>query len=563
MNITTLLAAYRSGESTPSAVISALIPHLDSDPAIWISRFPDDVLLRQARDLEGKSGLPLYGIPFAVKDNIDVAGLPTSAACPAFSFVPDEDAPVVSALREAGALCIGKTNLDQFATGLVGIRSPFGVPQNPFGSGFIPGGSSSGSAAAVAREMVAFALGTDTAGSGRVPAAFNNLFGWKPTRGLVSTRGVVPACRTLDCVSVFGNSAPDIQAVLRVVATFDADDPFARNEPLRPARQVQLVGVPMPDQLEFFGDAAYEVLWKESLVALEARGLTVIEVDFAPFLEAARLLYEGPWVAERFLATKSLLENDPEAMHPVTRSIIEKGRDGSAADGFAAQYRLAELKRRSERVWESADILCTPTAGTIYKTSEVEADPIQLNSNLGYYTNFLNLLDLCGLAVPAGFRPDGLPFGITYIARAFDDRTLLALAGAPDGAEGTIAIAVCGAHMSGLPLNSQLTSLGADFVKATSTAPVYRMFALDERRPGLVRVAGGGAALELEIWRLPETAAGSFLSVIPSPLGLGRVHLDDGSQVCGFLCEPVAAADKPDITAHGGWRGWLKARPGS
>ena len=563
MNITTLLAAYRSGESTPSAVISALIPHLDSDPAIWISRFPDDVLLRQARDLEGKSGLPLYGIPFAVKDNIDVAGLPTSAACPAFSFVPDEDAPVVSALREAGALCIGKTNLDQFATGLVGIRSPFGVPQNPFGSGFIPGGSSSGSAAAVAREMVAFALGTDTAGSGRVPAAFNNLFGWKPTRGLVSTRGVVPACRTLDCVSVFGNSAPDIQAVLRVVATFDADDPFARNEPLRPARQVQLVGVPMPDQLEFFGDAAYEVLWKESLVALEARGLTVIEVDFAPFLEAARLLYEGPWVAERFLATKSLLENDPEAMHPVTRSIIEKGRDGSAADGFAAQYRLAGLKRRAERVWESADILCTPTAGTIYKTSEVEADPIQLNSNLGYYTNFLNLLDLCGLAVPAGFRPDGLPFGITYIARAFDDRTLLALAGAPDEAEGTIDIAVCGAHMSGLPLNSQLTSLGADFVKATSTAPVYRMFALDERRPGLVRVAGGGAALELEIWRLPETAAGSFLSGIPSPLGLGRVHLDDGSQVCGFLCEPVATADKPDITAHGGWRGWLKARPDS
>ncbi len=561
MKITTLLAAYRSGESSPSAVISALIPHLDSDPAIWICRFPDDDLLRQARELEGKSDLPLYGIPFAVKDNIDVAGLPTSAACPAFSYVPDEDAPVVRALREAGALCIGKTNLDQFATGLVGVRSPFGVPQNPFGSGFIPGGSSSGSAAAVARELVAFALGTDTAGSGRIPAAFNNLLGWKPTRGLVSTRGVVPACRTLDCVSVFANSAPDIQAVLRVVATFDAGDPFARDETLRPARPVQSVGVPMSDQLEFFGDAAYAALWKESLIALEARGLAVIEVDFAPFLEAARLLYEGPWVAERFLATKSLLENDAEAMHPVTRSIIEKGRNGSAADGFAAQYRLAGLKRRSERVWESVDILCTPTAGTIYKTCEVEADPIRLNSNLGYYTNFLNLLDLCGLAVPAGFRPDGLPFGITYIARAFDDRTLLALAGAPDAPEGTIDIAVCGAHMSGLPLNSQLTSLGANFVKATSTAPVYRMFALDEKRPGLVRVAGGGAALELEIWRLPETAVGSLLSGIPSPLGLGRVHLDDGSQVCGFLCEPVAAAEKPDITAHGGWRGWLQARP--
>lgn len=558
MKISTLLAAYRSGESTPADIIAALTPHLDTDPAIWISHFPDDVLLRQARELAGKERLPLYGIPFAVKDNIDVAGLPTSAACPAFSYQPEEDAPAVRLLREAGALCIGKTNLDQFATGLVGVRSPLGVPQNPFGSGFIPGGSSSGSAVAVARELVAFSLGTDTAGSGRVPAAFNNLFGWKPTRGLVSTRGVVPACRTLDCISVFATSAADIQSVQQVLAAFDPEDPFCREQPLRPARRVQSVGVPMPEQLEFFGDAGYKKLWEESLVALAARGLIITELDFAPFFEAARLLYEGPWVAERFLATSSLLESDPDAMHPVTRAIIETGRNGSAADGFAAQYRLAELKRRADQVWKSVDVVCTPTAGTIYKISEVEADPIQLNSNLGYYTNFLNLLDLCGLAVPAGFRPDGLPFGVTYIARAFDDRTLLALAGAPDVADGMIDIAVCGAHMSGLPLNWQLTDLGGEFVRAASTAPTYRMFALDDKRPGLVRVAEGGCSLELEIWRLPEVAVGSFLAGIPSPLGLGHVQLDDGSDICGFLCEAVATAHKPDITAHGGWRGWVR-----
>lgn len=563
MKISTLLAAYRSGESSPADILAALIPHLDADPAIWISRFPGHVLLRQARELAGKEHLPLYGIPFAVKDNIDVAGLATSAACPGFSYEPKEDAPAVRLLREAGALCIGKTNLDQFATGLVGVRSPFGVPQNPFGSGFIPGGSSSGSAVAVARELVAFSLGTDTAGSGRVPAAFNNLFGWKPTRGLVSTRGVVPACRTLDCVSVFATTAADIQHVQTVLAAFDPEDPFCREQSLRPARRVQSVGVPMPDQMEFFGDAGYAKLWEESLGALEARGLIVTEVDFAPFFEAARLLYEGPWVAERFLATKSLLESAPDAMHPVTRAIIENGRNGSAADGFAAHYRLAELKRRADQVWKSVDVVCTPTAGTIYKISEVEADPIRLNSNLGYYTNFLNLLDLCGLAVPAGFRADGLPFGVTYIARAFDDRTLLALAGAPDVADGTLDIAVCGAHMSGLPLNAQLTALGAEFVRAASTAPAYRMFALDDKRPGLVRVAEGGSTLELEIWRLPEAAAGSFLAGIPSPLGLGRVQLDDGSDVCGFLCEPVATAQKPDISAHGGWRGWIKSRAGT
>jgi len=562
MKVSTLLESYTNGSSTPDSMLRALLPLLDSDPAVWISRFTDCELLARAEELKPRSDLPLYGVPFAVKDNIDVAGLPTTAACPEFSRTPTANAPVVQLLLEAGAICIGKTNLDQFATGLVGVRSPYGIPKNRYGGDFIPGGSSSGSAAAVAAGMVAFSLGTDTAGSGRIPAAFNNLFGWKPTRGLLSTRGVVPACRSLDCVSVFANSPDDLQAVLQVIAVFDKDDPFARNTPLLPCRAVKCIGIPGDNQLEFFGDAAYARLWKDAIQGIRARGLSIVEVDFTPFLEAARLLYEGPWVAERYLATKELLDRNPDAFHAVTRSIIEQGRLGSAADGFEAQYRLAELRRRSEEIWESVDALCTPTAGTIYKISEVEANPVQLNSNLGYYTNFLNLLDLSGLAVPAGFRPDGLPFGITYIARAFEDTSLLALAGAPPETTGTMEMAVCGAHMSGLPLNSQLTSRHAELVRITKTAPVYRMFALDDKRPGLVRVPDGGGALELEIWRISSTQAGAFLDEIPSPLGLGRIQLDDGTDVCGFLCEQVATRDKPDITAHGGWRAWLKVRAG-
>jgi len=562
MTIRPLIDAYASGDSTPTEVVRAILAHLDTHEGIWISRFSDSQILARAAELAktGPAGRPLYGIPFAVKDNIDVAGLPTTAACPEFRYEPEDNASVVQRLLDAGAICIGKTNLDQFATGLVGVRSPYGVPENPFGRDFIPGGSSSGSAVAVARGLVVFALGTDTAGSGRVPAAFNNLFGWKPTRGLLSTRGVVPACRSLDCVSVFANSADDLQRISRVVAEFDPEDPFARDLPLHPRRAAQIVGIPRADQLEFFGDEGYAACWKEAVNALTARGLTVVEVDFSPFFEAAKLLYEGPWVAERYLATRKLLDSNPDALLPVTRAIIENGRSGSAADAFAAQYRLADLKRRSEAVWKKVNVLCTPTAGTIYSRSEIELNPIQLNSLLGTYTNFMNLLDLCGVALPAGLRPDGMPFGITLAAPAFDDLTLLALAGATPDTTGTIEIAVCGAHMSGLPLNHQLTSRQGELVRTAKTAPVYRMFALDEKRPGLVRCADGGAAIDIEIWRIPLSSAGSFLAGIPAPLGLGRVQIDDGSEVCGFVCESCATAGKPDITAHGGWRAWLVER---
>jgi allophanate hydrolase len=564
LDIATLAEAYRSGETTPVDVIQSLIPRLDQDRAVWISRFPDDVLLKTATDLMDRKGdgLPLYGIPFAVKDNIDVLGLPTTAACPAFSYHPETNAFVVRRLLDAGAICIGKTNLDQFATGLVGVRSPYGIPKNSFHPDYIPGGSSAGSAVAVASGLVSFSLGTDTAGSGRVPAAFNNLIGCKPTRGLLSNSGVVPACRSLDCISIFTTTAADAQAVLDVAAGFDFSDPFCRESEPVAQRPIRSIGVPRADQLEFFGDAGYEACWREAVESLRGEGFRIVEIDFSPFRDAAKLLYEGPWVAERYLATRELLDVSPEAFQPVTRKIIEGGKSGSAADAFSAQYRLAELRRASEVVWSEVDAICTPTAGTIYRIDEVLADPLTLNSNLGYYTNFMNLLDLAGVAVPAGFREDGMPFGITFVAPAFQDAALLALAGGTEVKNERFLLVVCGAHMSGLPLNAQLTSLGGELVRKAATAPVYRMVALDDKRPGMLRAHEGGASLDVEVWSLPHEAVGEFLEGIPSPLGLGRVHLDDGSDVCGFLCEAVAVDGKVHITEFGGWRQFLEAKAG-
>jgi len=562
LDVTILTHAYRSGELTPVDVVRSLLTRLDHDTAIWISRFSDDELLQKATDLMKRdpSELPLYGIPFAVKDNIDVFGLATTAACPAFSYTPDADAFVVRRLLDAGAICIGKTNLDQFATGLVGVRSPYGIPKNTFHPEFIPGGSSAGSAVAVASGLVSFALGTDTAGSGRVPAAFNNLIGFKPTRGLLSNSGLVPACRSLDCISIFAMHAADAEIVFRVAAGFDPSDPFCRES--RPTRQrpIRTLGVPKADQLEFFGDAGYEACWFNAIESLAADGFEITEVDFSPFRDAAKLLYDGPWVAERYLATRAMIDEQPEALHPVTRKIIEGGKSGSAADAFAAQYRLAELRRASEAVWLEVDAICTPTAGTIYRIDEALADPLTLNSNLGYYTNFMNLLDLAGVAVPAGFRADGMPFGITFVAPAFQDAALLSLAGGTEVTGDAFEIVVCGAHMTGLPLNGQLTSRGGELIRIAATAPEYRMVALDEKRPGMVRVGDGGAALHVEVWSLPRHAVGDFLDEIPSPLGLGRVQLDDGSEVCGFLCESVAMDGKIDITEFGGWRQFHAAR---
>jgi allophanate hydrolase len=589
LDLAQLRRAYLSGTLRPRDLVARVLARIErsGDDKVWIDRVPREQLDARAAQLEQSpaAGLPLYGIPFAIKDNIDLAGRPTTAACPDFAYTPDTSAPVVQKLVDAGAIAIGKTNLDQFATGLVGTRSPYGACSNPFDGRYIAGGSSSGSAVAVATGLVSFSLGTDTAGSGRVPAAFNNIIGLKPTLGLLSTRGVVPACRTLDCVSVFSLTADDAQTVLAAAQGFDSDDPYSRARPEAPPAFGERFrfGVPRKPELEFFGDREYEELFAAAVARLEALGGERTDVDFAPFLETARLLYEGPWLAERWLVIRDLLSRRPEAVHPVTRRVIESAAGLSAADAFAASYRLKALRRQTEAEWNRADILVTPSAGTIYTLSQVEADPVALNSRLGYYTNFVNLLDLSAIALPAGFRGDGLPFGITLLAPAFHDDALCALGArvqrsfaltlgatgcplpsddtprAPARRPGTVRVAVCGAHMSGLPLNRELTERGARLVSRGRTAPCYRLYALEAfspPRPGMVR-GERGAAIEVEVWELPAAQFGGFVDRIPAPLGIGTVELEDGEQVRGFLCEHYATAEAREITELGSWRTYV------
>lgn len=503
---------------------------------IFIHVVPEEEVLERAAAARG----PLAGRLFAVKDNIDVAGLPTTAACPAFSYVAKETGPAVQKLLDAGAVLVGKANLDQFATGLVGTRSPYGACRNAFDPAYISGGSSSGSAVAVALGIVDFALGTDTAGSGRVPAAFNSLVGLKPTRGLVSTKGVVPACRSLDCVSVFAKTCREALEVFQLIsrefepAVFDSSRfRFA-----------------VPRQLEFHGDREYERLFSAALARLGALGGAVGEIDFTPFLEVQSLLY-GPWVAER------LAEDFPlDDMLPVTRKVIESGARYSAADAFRAQHRLAELREKCT----FENVLVVPGAPTIYRIAEVEADPIELNSRLGRYTNFVNLLDLAAITVPAGFRADGLPFGVTLIGPAYSDRALAAVAARFHG-EGEIVtpasgvqLAVVGAHLSGMPLNHELTERGARLMRTARTAWAYRLFVLDGK-PGLVR-AEHGTSIEVEVWEMPVRRFGDFVAGIPAPLAIGTLELEDGTRVKGFLCEPYAVEGRPDISTYGGWRAY-------
>ncbi len=431
LNLTALGTAYADGSLRPNQTLETLYSRIAAypDPNVWISLLHEESVTEQARRLEALSpkeaaALPLYGIPFAVKDNIDVAGIPTTVACPDFAYIPEKSATVVERLQAAGALLIGKTNLDQFATGLVGVRSPYGPVSNPFDPAYISGGSSSGSAVAVSAGLVSFALGTDTAGSGRVPAGYTNTVGLKPTRGLISAAGVFPACRTLDCVSIFALTVDDAARVLQICEGDDPADAYSRARP--PVTQADSLryGVPKPDQLEFFGNGEYARLYAEGLALLEKLGGTRVEIDFAPLTAVANLLYEGPWVAERYAAVKDFFDAQPDAFLPVIRAILEKAKSYSAADAFSAQYRLEELRQEVTPLWESIDILALPTAGTIYTIAEVQAEPLALNSNLGRYTNFTNLLDMSALALPNGFQANGLPGGLTLLAPAFAEERL-------------------------------------------------------------------------------------------------------------------------------------------
>jgi len=589
--IASILAAHRSGASDPADTVARCYARIRAhgDPAVFIALRDEADAVAEAKALaaQGARDLPLYGVPVAIKDNIDARGMPTTAACPAFAYNPDKDATVTARLRAAGAIVIGKTNLDQFATGLVGVRSPYGVPRNALDASLIPGGSSSGSAVAVAAGLVPLALGTDTAGSGRVPAMLNNIVGLKPSLGMLSTAGVVPACRTLDCVSIFTLTVDDSFAALSALAGFDETDPYSRNRPSGAMgafpKGVRL-GVPRTGQREFFGDAVAARAYGDAVARFASLGATVAEIDMQPFYDTARLLYEGPWVAERYVVIRELLAKNPDAVHPVTREITLQGKTPSAADAFAAFYRLEDMRRLRDRAFRSIDALLLPTAPTVYTVDEVLADPIRLNSRLGTYTNFVNLLDLCGLAVPASFRSDGKPFGVTLLAPGGQDALLASIGrvfhagtGLAIGATGAalpplaalplapasdeIAIAVVGAHLSGMPLNGELTALGARLLESVKTAPDYRLYALagtTPPKPGLLRAGPGkGAAIEVEIWALRAEAFGRFVAAVPPPLAIGTLRLSDGRTVKGFLVEADAAAGARDISAFGGWRAYV------
>ena len=553
-------------------------------PETFIHRSGDGDVLEQAREVDerlaGGQRLPLAGVPFAVKDNIDVAGLPTTAACPGFGYLPERSAAVVERLRQAGAVCVGKTNLDQFATGLVGTRSPYGAPRCVFNREFVSGGSSSGSAVAVAAGVVAFALGTDTAGSGRVPAAFNGLIGLKPTRGRWSTSGLVPACRSLDCISVLTGNIEDAALVDGIVAGFDPQDPYSREPGDQPALgSAYRFGLPRPGQLQFFGDEASGRLYAQALCRMAATGGIPVEVDIAPLLKAAQLLYLGPWVAERTAAMEEFLRRSPGAVHPVVRAIIASGAGVTGVQVFRGQYELHALARQAAAMWSDIDVLVLPTAPTIYRVSELLAEPVTLNSNLGLYTNFVNLLDMSAVAVPAGFRANHTGFGITLIGPAFRDRQLLALgqryldAGeafqAPPldltARAAGVLVAVVGAHLSGMPLHWQLSSRAARLVAVTHTAPSYRLYAMAAAtppKPALIHAGGGGGgrAIAVEVYELELAAFGSFVAEVPAPLAIGSVVLADGSTVKGFIAEPRATEGARDITDFGGWRAYIASQ---
>ena len=600
MNIEALQREYAAGTRTPVQVVEEIYGRIGSEGLrpVWISVVAKELVLARvaelaARSQEERAKLPLYGVPFAVKDNIDVAGMETTAACPAFAYVPVKSATVVEKLEAAGAVLIGKTNMDQFATGLVGTRTPHGACSSVFSAEHISGGSSSGSAVAVASGLVSFALGTDTAGSGRVPAMFNNLIGLKPTRGVISTQGVVPACRTLDCVSIFAETAGDAALVLAAASGFDAEDAYSRqpdvgtgSAPWAGAASFRF-GVPVA--LEFFGDAQNPRLFSGAIEALKALGGEPVEFDLAPFLAVARLLYQGPWVAERFAAIAKFYGGHSGEMDPVVSGIIGGAAKYTAVDVFEAVYRLEELRRETAGAWQQFDVMLLPTAPRAYTHAEVAAEPVRLNSNLGYYTNFVNLLDLAAVAVPAGMGGGSpqLPFGVSLIGPAFTEEALLGLAdrlqralnttlgGSVRGLAETAAMmkspvpagcllmAVVGAHLSGQPLNWQLTQRGGRLVRVCKTSAEYRLYALANSvpmKPGLVREPGfEGPGIAVEVWALPSETVGSFVEGVPQPLGIGKAKLEDGTQVMGFIAEPAATLGAVEITHFGGWRAYLKS----
>lgn len=582
--------AYQEG-ADPAVLLEQQRQRLNTDDSAWISiasaaQLQAQVLQLQALEqAQGREQLPLYGIPFAAKDNIDVEGFVTTAACPAFAYEAQHDAVAVQRLKQAGAIVLGKTNLDQFATGLVGTRSPFGAVPNTFDSALISGGSSSGSASVVARGLVPFALSTDTAGSGRIPAAFNQIVGIKPTPGAVPSTGLVPACRTLDCIGVLALNVADSALVLSLMEGPDAQDSYSQARPCiakhTPLSQLR-VGVPEARKLS----SDYENAFSAFLERMQPQTQRVQALPFNALFEVANLLYYGPWVAERVVGARSIYEQQPEALLPVIRQVLDVHRRFNAADTFNAQYQLQDLRQQAEKIWQQWDVLCVPSAPRHPSMAEVEADPIGVNSEMGTYTNFVNLLGWSAIAIPASQLPDGLPFGITLIAPGWREPDLVRWAqqleaqtaltagvtnrpahnaGAlptwqvPTQGE-TIEVAVVGAHLRGMPLSHELLACGARFREETRTASHYRLYALQATvpaKPGMAR-AEEGAAIAVEVWDMPVANFGRFVAGVPTPLGIGTVQLQDGRNVKGFICEGHALLQATDITAFGGWRAYCQ-----
>ena len=595
VTVSALHACYRNATLRPSDVVERWLARDagERERPVWISTATAAALRERAHSLDRELAedrdtalaLPLFGALAAVKDNIDVAGMPTTAGCPDFAYEPAQSAPVVDALEAAGAIVVGKTNLDQFATGLVGTRSPYGAVPNAFDPRRISGGSSSGSAVAVARGLVHIALGTDTAGSGRVPAGLNNIVGWKPTRGLLPTRGVVPACRSLDCVSIFALTVADAARVFAATARQVRERPRPVQLDRARLHAAFAFAIPRRGQLEFHGDVRAARAFDAAVERMTSLGGAIGEIDFAPWRAVASMLYEGPHVAERHAGIRAFFDARPDALDPTVRDIVAGARSFCATDVFEAQARLDERRRALASLWEACDVLVVPTAPTIYTIAAVESDPVELNRRLGAYTNFVNLLDLAAIAVPAALRDDGLPFGITLIGPAGSDLMLADLAqrfhadtglslGALDAPMpaiepllprgDTTQIAVVGAHLTGLPLNRELIERGARLVRPARTAASYRLYALPGTvppKPGLVRSADAdGAGIDVEIWEMPVPDFGAFVAAIPAPLSIGTIALEDGGSVQGFLCEAAAATGADDITCYGGWRAYLAAR---
>ncbi len=592
MSVATLsewVASYRQHPQQLVAAYQQLDADLSRDDNAWIYIATHDEIYAQLTTIfqainsgeKQTTDFPLLGVPFAAKDNIDVAGMPTSAACPAFTYTPEKDATVIARLKAAGAIVVGKTNLDQFATGLVGTRSPFGAVKNTFNPDYVSGGSSSGSASVVARGLVCFSLGTDTAGSGRVPAGFNNIVGLKPTKGWISTTGVVPACRLNDCVSVFALTVEDAQTVAAIAGGYDPQDPYSRSNPqTAPARFSETLRFAIPDRLEFFGDTLSENAFAKTLLRLQQQGAELVPIDFTAFNQLAEQLYYGAWVAERTVAVGEIFKNKPEAMDPTVRGIVANGLNYTACDAWQAEYTRAELAQKINAQLSEFDALVVPTSPTIHTLAEMAQEPVRYNSQFGTYTNFTNLADLCALALPGDFRDDGIPAGITLIAPAWHDQALSHFGkswqqalnlplGATEKAlpasmvaktsANHVRVAVVGAHLRGMPLNHQLTTRNAVFIEESHTAANYRLYALANTqppKPGLAR-SQEGLPIVVELWDIPLARFGEFVAEIPAPLGIGTLTLEDGRSVKGFICEPAALSDATDITAWGGWKAWL------